>query len=88
MQLLNPKITVFSSLTAFAVFGIPSVRRKDAYYLLETLNSLLTQMTAAEKEEVIFVIFIADSESYVEKVVADIKADYPNEVKQGWYSIS
>ena len=42
-------------------------------------------MTAAEKEEFVFVIFIADSESYVEKVVTDIKADYPNEVKQGQY---
>ena len=72
-------------MTAFGVFGIPSVSRKNAYYLLGTLNSLLKQMTAAEKEEFVFVIFIADSESYVKKVVTDIKADYPNEFKQGQY---
>lgn len=69
------------------MFGIPSVRRNNAYYLLGTLNSLLKQMTADEKEEVIFVIFIADSESYVEKVISDIKADYPNELKQGLYLV-
>ncbi|MGH0121425.1 UNVERIFIED_CONTAM: hypothetical protein FKN15_019860 [Acipenser sinensis] len=42
------------------VMGIPSVKREVHSYLTDTLNSLMSELTVAEKEDCVIVVFIAE----------------------------
>lgn len=68
----------------FIVFGLPTVHRKKAYYLKDTINYLLKPLSPEEKAQVIIVIFVADfDENYQQKVVADIKKNFKEDVESG-----
>ncbi|XP_066917672.1 alpha-1,3-mannosyl-glycoprotein 4-beta-N-acetylglucosaminyltransferase B-like [Clytia hemisphaerica] len=69
---------------AFVVFGIPTVKRSKAYYVIQTVSSLLKHMNILEKKNVVIVIFVADlDEGFLRKVVKDVRENFPGEVKNG-----
>lgn len=42
------------------VMGVPSVRREVHSYLTDTLSSLMSELSAAEKEDCVIVVLIAE----------------------------
>ncbi|XP_066917633.1 alpha-1,3-mannosyl-glycoprotein 4-beta-N-acetylglucosaminyltransferase B-like [Clytia hemisphaerica] len=69
---------------AFVVFGIPTVKRSKAYYVIQTVSSLLKHMKTSERKNVVIVIFVADlDDSFLRKVVKDVRDNFPVEVKDG-----
>lgn len=48
------------SVTVSIVMGVPSVKREVHSYLTDTLSSLMTELSAAEKEDCVIVVFIAE----------------------------
>uniref|UniRef100_A0A7M5UI04 Uncharacterized protein n=1 Tax=Clytia hemisphaerica TaxID=252671 RepID=A0A7M5UI04_9CNID len=69
---------------AFVVFGIPTVKRSKAYYVIQTVSSLLKHMKISERKNVVIVIFVADlDDSFLRKVVKDVRQDFTGEVKDG-----
>ena len=65
-------------------FGIPTVRRNKAYYVMETVKSLLDHMLPSEKDEVVIVIFVPDQdETFIQKVIDDTNKNFPQEVFNG-----
>ena len=75
---------VFLYCVGFVTFGIPTVKRNKAYYVIKTVKSLLDHMLPSEKEEVVIVIFIADQdEAFIDKLIKDTKQNFPQEVSDG-----
>ena len=75
-----------SYISAFVVFGIPTVKRSHAYYLMDTLRSLMSRTSAAVKErkEILIVIFVADlRKDYLKQVTMDVNSEYEKEVQSG-----
>ena len=65
-------------------FGIPTVRRSKAYYVIKTVKSLLDHMLPSEKNEIVIVLFVADQdEMFIQKVINDTKRNFPQEVSDG-----
>ncbi|XP_038611053.1 alpha-1,3-mannosyl-glycoprotein 4-beta-N-acetylglucosaminyltransferase-like protein MGAT4D isoform X2 [Tachyglossus aculeatus] len=66
------------------VMGIPTVKRQRQNYLIETLKSLFYEMSAAEKDDCVVVIFIAEvDEEYINSVAESVKNNFPSEVQSG-----
>ncbi|XP_028932528.1 alpha-1,3-mannosyl-glycoprotein 4-beta-N-acetylglucosaminyltransferase-like protein MGAT4D isoform X2 [Ornithorhynchus anatinus] len=66
------------------VMGIPTVKRQKQSYLMETLKSLFYEMSAAEKEDCVIIIFIAEiDEEYINSVAESVKNNFPTEVQSG-----
>lgn len=42
------------------VMGVPSVKREVHSYLTDTLSSLMSELSAAEKEDCVIVVLIAE----------------------------
>ena len=58
--------------------------REKAYYLIDTVDSLVKNSSPEEQKEIVIVVFVADfSQSYREKVIADIQTKFPNELQVG-----
>ncbi|KAF4801448.1 Calmegin [Turdus rufiventris] len=56
------------------VMGIPTVKREKKNYLIDTLHSLLYQLSEEQKEDCIIIIFIAEvDEMYVKSVAESVK---------------
>ena len=73
---------------AFAVFGLPTVSRKKAYYVIETLKTLVNNLNDHEKEEVVIVVFIAEQDNdYVDKVVSDVRKYFMEYVEMGMIQV-
>lgn len=45
------------------VLGVPSVKREVHSYLTDTLSSLMSELSPAEKEDCVIVVFIAEVRS-------------------------
>ena len=54
------KIEISKKRNSLISIGIPTVRRNNASYLKQTLDSLLYSMTNEEKKLVLIVVFIAE----------------------------
>jgi len=66
------------------VFGIPTVQRKGAYYLMQTIKELIDEASDVEQDEILIVVLIADSDvTYQEKVRNDIEEKYFEELRDG-----
>lgn len=48
------------SLSVSIVMGVPSVKREVHSYLTDTLSSLMSELSQAEKEDCVIVVFIAE----------------------------
>ncbi|XP_039607583.1 alpha-1,3-mannosyl-glycoprotein 4-beta-N-acetylglucosaminyltransferase B-like isoform X3 [Polypterus senegalus] len=66
------------------VFGIPTVKREKESYLMETLKSLLFELTKEEKDDSVIVVFIAEVDvMYVNGLAHAIKNAFPQDVEAG-----
>ncbi|XP_041847167.1 alpha-1,3-mannosyl-glycoprotein 4-beta-N-acetylglucosaminyltransferase A-like isoform X2 [Melanotaenia boesemani] len=66
------------------VLGIPTVKREKQSYLENTLNSLLYSLTAAQRQDLLIIIFIAETDSnYVGSIAKTIRSSFPREVESG-----
>ena len=55
------RVTVACILSAeFLTIGIPTIKRLGESYIVDTVTSLMSNMDAAEKKDVIIVIMVAD----------------------------
>ncbi|XP_069510203.1 alpha-1,3-mannosyl-glycoprotein 4-beta-N-acetylglucosaminyltransferase B isoform X4 [Ambystoma mexicanum] len=64
--------------------GIPSVKREVHSYLIDTLNSLITELTKQEKEDCVIVVLIAETDGqYASLVAENLKKMFPNEMQSG-----
>ena len=66
------------------MIGVPTVKRSKAYYLLDTIESLIKGLSKIEQSEVVIVIFVADFHSeFRSKVKTDVLNRFPSEVESG-----
>ncbi|CAJ0942080.1 unnamed protein product [Ranitomeya imitator] len=66
------------------VIGIPTVKRDKQSYLMDTLRSLFSELSAAEKQDCVVVVFIAEVNTrYVNELADNIKDNFPLEIQSG-----
>ncbi|MCI4379656.1 hypothetical protein PGIGA_G00230750 [Pangasianodon gigas] len=66
------------------VLGIPTVRRQKQSYLVNTVNSLLFDLTPEQKKDIVIIIFVAETDSaFVKSVAKSIQENFPDDVKSG-----
>ncbi|XP_015481100.1 alpha-1,3-mannosyl-glycoprotein 4-beta-N-acetylglucosaminyltransferase-like protein MGAT4D isoform X4 [Parus major] len=66
------------------VMGIPTVKREKQNYLIDTLHSLLYQLSEEQKKDCIIIIFIAEvNTEYVKSIAESVKTSFPREVQSG-----
>ncbi|KAK2839054.1 hypothetical protein Q7C36_013868 [Tachysurus vachellii] len=66
------------------VLGIPTVRRQKQSYLVNTVSSLLFDLTPEEKMDIVIIVFVAETDGAFVKTIADsIQKNFPDDVKSG-----
>uniref|UniRef100_UPI0037E713CA alpha-1,3-mannosyl-glycoprotein 4-beta-N-acetylglucosaminyltransferase A isoform X2 n=1 Tax=Semicossyphus pulcher TaxID=241346 RepID=UPI0037E713CA len=66
------------------VLGIPTVKREKQSYLVTTLGSLLYSLTTSQKQDILIIVFVAETDSeYVSRVAEIITTNFPKEVQSG-----
>uniref|UniRef100_A0A3Q2XD31 Alpha-1,3-mannosyl-glycoprotein 4-beta-N-acetylglucosaminyltransferase B n=1 Tax=Hippocampus comes TaxID=109280 RepID=A0A3Q2XD31_HIPCM len=82
---LQPAIHVGQGRTGVSiVMGVPSVKREVHSYLTDTLNSLMSQLSAAEKDDCVIVVLIAEADhQYAVSVADNLKLLFPSEIQSG-----
>ncbi|KFV05041.1 Alpha-1,3-mannosyl-glycoprotein 4-beta-N-acetylglucosaminyltransferase B, partial [Pterocles gutturalis] len=66
------------------VMGIPTVKREKQYYLMNTLHSLLYELSEEQKNDCVIIIFIAEVGLNVKVHVAEsVKTSFPKEIQSG-----
>ncbi|XP_017278575.1 alpha-1,3-mannosyl-glycoprotein 4-beta-N-acetylglucosaminyltransferase A [Kryptolebias marmoratus] len=66
------------------VLGIPTVKREKQSYLINTLSSLLSSLTASQSQDLLIIIFVAETNlEYVDSVAQTIMESFPKEVQSG-----
>uniref|UniRef100_A0A1B6KAN6 Alpha-1,3-mannosyl-glycoprotein 4-beta-N-acetylglucosaminyltransferase B n=2 Tax=Cicadellinae TaxID=33370 RepID=A0A1B6KAN6_9HEMI len=86
---LRPAISVSRGRSGVSVvLGIPTVKREVQSYLLATLQNILDSMTQEEEEDVLIVVFIAETEEeYVNQVANEVRDHFLEEVEVGLIEI-
>jgi len=70
------------------VLGIPTVKRQYQSYLVTTLQSVLDNMTKEDMEDVLIVIFIAETDpDYVYQISADVQKQFQKHLDSGLIEI-
>ncbi|XP_071313175.1 alpha-1,3-mannosyl-glycoprotein 4-beta-N-acetylglucosaminyltransferase B-like isoform X2 [Trachinotus anak] len=66
------------------VLGIPTVKREKQSYLVNTLGSLLYSLTSSQRQDLLIIIFVAETDSdYVSSLAETIRRNFPKEVQSG-----
>ncbi|KAI4800073.1 hypothetical protein KUCAC02_016610 [Chaenocephalus aceratus] len=77
------------------VLGIPTVKREKQSYLISTLGSLFYSLTASQQQDLLVIVFVAESEGkqlfsdeqadsdYVASIAETIKTNFPKQVQSG-----
>uniref|UniRef100_A0A8B9HEW3 Zgc:154054 n=1 Tax=Astyanax mexicanus TaxID=7994 RepID=A0A8B9HEW3_ASTMX len=66
------------------VFAIPTVRREKQSYLVNTVSSLLFDLTPEQKLDIVIIIFVAETDdAFVSSVSESIKKNFPEDVSSG-----
>ncbi|KAK3565000.1 hypothetical protein QTP86_032509 [Hemibagrus guttatus] len=69
---LQPAVHVGQGRTGVSiVMGVPSVKREVHSYLTDTLSSLMSELSQAEKDDCVIVVFIAETDQQYANSVAD-----------------
>ncbi|TRZ00215.1 hypothetical protein DNTS_009785, partial [Danionella cerebrum] len=75
-------------LSVSIVMGVPSVKREVHSYLTDTLNSLMSELSPAEKEDCVIVVFIAETDQqYANSIAENLKRLFPVEIQAGLIEI-
>ncbi|KAJ8410490.1 hypothetical protein AAFF_G00193940 [Aldrovandia affinis] len=68
--------------------GVPSVKREVHSYLTDTLSSLVSELSPAEKEDRVIVVFIAETDQqYASRVAENLKRLFLVEIQSGLLEI-
>lgn len=66
------------------VFGVPTVHRQKQSYLVNTLQSLLFDLSTAQKKDIVIVVFVAETDpAFVNSVVQSVQDNLPDAVSSG-----
>ncbi|XP_068451504.1 alpha-1,3-mannosyl-glycoprotein 4-beta-N-acetylglucosaminyltransferase B-like isoform X2 [Clinocottus analis] len=66
------------------VLGVPTVKREKQSYLVSTLSSLLYSLTSLQQQDLLIIVFVAETDSeYVGSVAKTIRKNFPKEVQSG-----
>lgn len=66
------------------VLGIPTVKRVKQSYLVNTLGSLLFDLTHSQRQDLLIIVFVAETDfQYVTSVAETMRTNFPNEVESG-----
>ncbi|XP_037253186.1 alpha-1,3-mannosyl-glycoprotein 4-beta-N-acetylglucosaminyltransferase-like protein MGAT4D isoform X1 [Falco biarmicus] len=66
------------------VMGIPTVKREKQDYLINTLHSLLYELSEEQKNDCVIIIFVAEvNAQYVNRVAESVKTSFPTEIQSG-----
>ncbi|XP_025961973.1 alpha-1,3-mannosyl-glycoprotein 4-beta-N-acetylglucosaminyltransferase-like protein MGAT4D isoform X2 [Dromaius novaehollandiae] len=66
------------------VMGIPTVKREKQSYLMNTLHSLLYELSEEQKNDCVIIIFVAEVDAeYVNSVAESVRTSFPSEVQSG-----
>ncbi|XP_010114874.1 PREDICTED: alpha-1,3-mannosyl-glycoprotein 4-beta-N-acetylglucosaminyltransferase B-like, partial [Chlamydotis macqueenii] len=66
------------------VMGIPTVKREKERYLINTLHSLLYELSEEQKNDCLIIIFVAEMNAeYVNSVAESVKSSFPKEIQSG-----
>lgn len=71
------------------VIGVPTIKRNQESYLMNTLDSLIYSLSETEKEDVLIVVSICeiDDQSFVNKTIIDIQMRYTESISSGLLEI-
>uniref|UniRef100_A0A8C2EGR3 Alpha-1,3-mannosyl-glycoprotein 4-beta-N-acetylglucosaminyltransferase B n=1 Tax=Cyprinus carpio TaxID=7962 RepID=A0A8C2EGR3_CYPCA len=84
---LQPAVHIGQGRTGVSiVMGVPSVKREVHSYLTDTLSSLMSELSPAEKEDCVIVVFIAETDQQYANSVAD-NLKFPGEIQSGLLEI-
>uniref|UniRef100_A0A8C9R3H1 Alpha-1,3-mannosyl-glycoprotein 4-beta-N-acetylglucosaminyltransferase B n=1 Tax=Scleropages formosus TaxID=113540 RepID=A0A8C9R3H1_SCLFO len=86
---LQPAVHVGQGRTGVSiVMGVPSVKREVHSYLTDTLSSLMSELSPAEREDCVIVVFIAETDQqYANGVAENLKRLFPQEIQSGLLEI-
>ncbi|KAA0709593.1 Alpha-1,3-mannosyl-glycoprotein 4-beta-N-acetylglucosaminyltransferase B [Triplophysa tibetana] len=66
------------------VIGVPTVPRQKQSYLVNTLQSLLYDLSPAERKDIVIVVFVAETNAtFVNSVVQNVQNNLPDDVRSG-----
>ncbi|XP_010180415.1 PREDICTED: alpha-1,3-mannosyl-glycoprotein 4-beta-N-acetylglucosaminyltransferase B-like, partial [Mesitornis unicolor] len=66
------------------VMGIPTVKRDKQHYLMNTLHSLLYELSEEQKNDCVIIVFVAEvNAEYVNSVAESVKSSFPIEIQSG-----
>ncbi|KFP87717.1 Alpha-1,3-mannosyl-glycoprotein 4-beta-N-acetylglucosaminyltransferase B, partial [Apaloderma vittatum] len=66
------------------VMGIPTVKREKQHYLLNTLHSLLYELSEEQKNDCLIIVLVAEVNLHGKMYVAEsIKTSFPREIQSG-----
>uniref|UniRef100_A0A673G941 Alpha-1,3-mannosyl-glycoprotein 4-beta-N-acetylglucosaminyltransferase B-like n=1 Tax=Sinocyclocheilus rhinocerous TaxID=307959 RepID=A0A673G941_9TELE len=66
------------------VLGVPTVHRQKQSYLVNTLQSLLYDLSTAERKDIVIVVFVAETNAtFVNAVVQTVQTNLPDAVRSG-----
>lgn len=66
------------------VLGIPTVKREKQSYLVSTLSSLLSGLTSSESQDLLIIVFVAETDlHYVDSIAHILSENFPIETQSG-----
>ncbi|XP_010150381.1 PREDICTED: alpha-1,3-mannosyl-glycoprotein 4-beta-N-acetylglucosaminyltransferase A-like, partial [Eurypyga helias] len=66
------------------VMGVPTVKRVKQDYLINTLHSLLYNLSEEQKNDCVIIIFVAEvNTEYVNSIAESVKSSFPREIQSG-----
>ncbi|XP_058506503.1 alpha-1,3-mannosyl-glycoprotein 4-beta-N-acetylglucosaminyltransferase B isoform X4 [Solea solea] len=82
---LQPSVHLGQGRTGVSmVMGVPSVKREVHSYLTDTLSSLMSELSTAEKDDCVIVVLIAEADpQYATSVADNLKRLFPAEIQSG-----
>ncbi|KAF5896251.1 alpha-1,3-mannosyl-glycoprotein 4-beta-N-acetylglucosaminyltransferase B-like, partial [Clarias magur] len=82
---LQPKVHLgYGRSQVSLVLGVPTVRRQKQSYLVNTVSSLLFDLTPNQKKDILIVVFVAETDTgFVTSVAKSIEENFPDDVKSG-----
>eukprot|EP00795_Rhopilema_esculentum_P013438 gene13438-4309_t len=73
---------------SYLVIGVPTVHRKKAFYVIDTVQGLVSGLSKNEQSEVVIVVFVADFDTaFRNRVKEEMSQRFPEEVQNGLIQI-
>lgn len=86
---LQPNVLIGQGRTGVSVvIGIPTVKRDKQTYLMDTLSSLLHELSHEERNDCIIIVFVAEVDmKHVRSIADSVNNMFPKEVKSGLFEV-